>query len=174
MLEHAGVERARRFDVLDAGCGTGLCAPLLAPYARRLVGVDLSAGMLAHARARQIYDELVQDDLTEYLPQHAEAYDLIASADTLVYVGALESVAAGASAALRANGVFVFTLEHAVGGEPGVEYRLEVHGRYSHGRDYVTRVLTSAGLQTDIACAELRMEGGVPVAGLVVCARKPA
>ena len=28
--------------MLDAGCGTGLCAPLLRPYASRLTGVDLS------------------------------------------------------------------------------------------------------------------------------------
>ena len=40
MIEEAGVERAKQLDVLDAGCGTGLCGPLLAPYARRLVGVD--------------------------------------------------------------------------------------------------------------------------------------
>ena len=46
MIEEAGVERAKRLDVLDAGCGTGLCGPLLSPYARHLVGVDLSDGML--------------------------------------------------------------------------------------------------------------------------------
>ena len=38
--------------MLDAGCGTGLCGPLIAPHARRLVGVDLSGQMLAHARER--------------------------------------------------------------------------------------------------------------------------
>jgi len=32
--------------VLDAGCGTGLCGPILRPYAAGLVGVDLSEGML--------------------------------------------------------------------------------------------------------------------------------
>ena len=43
---------ARRGErVLDAGCGTGLCGPLLRPYAKRLVGVDLSSGMLERARA---------------------------------------------------------------------------------------------------------------------------
>ena len=46
-------------DVLDAGCGTGLCGPLLRPYARRLVGVDLSTGMLAQARGRGVYEDLV-------------------------------------------------------------------------------------------------------------------
>ena len=37
-------------EILDAGCGTGLCGPLLKPHARRLEGVDLSAGMLKRAR----------------------------------------------------------------------------------------------------------------------------
>ena len=53
--------------MLDAGCGTGLCGPLIAPYARRLVGVDLSERMLAQARARDVYDELVKGELTAYL-----------------------------------------------------------------------------------------------------------
>ena len=40
---------------MDAGCGTGLCGPLLAPYARRLVGVDLSEGdALPSARAERL------------------------------------------------------------------------------------------------------------------------
>ena len=47
-------------EIMDAGCGTGLCGPLLKPYARKLVGVDLSAGMLARARGVTAYDELIQ------------------------------------------------------------------------------------------------------------------
>ena len=39
--------------MLDAGCGTVLCGPLVAPFARRLVGVDLSARMLDQAKARK-------------------------------------------------------------------------------------------------------------------------
>jgi predicted TPR repeat methyltransferase len=66
----------------------------------------------------------------------------------------------------------VFTLEHAVGGEADVDYRLELHGRYSHAAAYVERVLAFAGLQPEIAHAELRMESGAPVAGLVIRATK--
>ena len=46
-----GDERGQR-QILDVGCGTGLCGPHLRPFARRLVGVDLSAGMLDRARQR--------------------------------------------------------------------------------------------------------------------------
>ena len=60
MLDDAGLDASRSLDVLDAGCGTGLCGPLIAPYARRLTGVDLSGGMLSQAKEKNIYDELLQ------------------------------------------------------------------------------------------------------------------
>ena len=60
MLADLDLEASKRLHVLDAGCGTGLCGPLLAPYARRLVGVDLSPGMLALAKEKNVYDALVQ------------------------------------------------------------------------------------------------------------------
>ena len=173
MLEDSGVEPARRLDVLDAGCGTGLCGPLVAPYACRLTGVDLSAGMLAHAGEKRVYDALIKSELTEYLRANLAAFDLIVSADALVYFGELESVLAAAAGALRSNGLFVFTLEHDVRAEV-VDYRLELHGRYGHARTYVERLLAESGLEPTIGHADLRMEAGVPVAGLVVRARKPA
>ncbi len=96
------------------------------------------------------------------------------SADTLVYFGDLTDVIAAGARALRPDGLFVFTLEHAAGDTAHAAYRLERHGRYSHGQTYVERLLTEAGLRPTIAQAELRMEAGVPVAGLVVRATKAA
>lgn len=172
MLKDSGLQPSKRLDVLDAGCGTGLCGPLVAPYARRLVGVDLSQGMLALAKEKNVYDELMKAELTEYLRDHSEAFDLIVSADTLVYFGDLGCVLAAAAGALRPDGLLIVTLEHAVGDEANAGYRLELHGRYSHGRAYVEQLLAVAGLQPEIAQAELRMESGVPVAGLVIRATK--
>jgi len=172
MVERSGVAPSKSFDTLDAGCGTGLCGPLVAPYARRLTGVDLSEGMLAHARQKNIYDALIRTDLTEYLRGNRGAFDLIVSADTLVYFGDLEEAVAAAADALRPAGVLVFTLEEAVGEEPDLGYRLEFHGRYTHAGSYVERLLKNVGLQPEIIGAELRTESGVPVAGLVVRATK--
>jgi predicted TPR repeat methyltransferase len=172
MIEDAGVERAKQLDVLDAGCGTGLCGPLLAPYARRLVGVDLSEGMLARAKEKLTYDTLERCELTQYLGDNRGRFDLIVSADTLVYFGNLDPVVSAAAGALRPTGLLIFTLEHAAAAEEGVDYRLEFHGRYAHARAYVERVLAAAGLRPHIVEADLRMESGVPVAGLVVRAAK--
>ena len=165
----------RSLDVLDLGCGTGLCGPLLAPYARRLVGVDLSQGMLAYAKEKQVYDELHRAELTEYLrQQQAGSVDVIVTADTLVYFGALDSVATAAAAALRPGGVLVFTVEEAKEPELADSYVLQPHGRYAHGQSYVRRVLAEAGLVPHIERGELRLEAGLPVAGLVVRGTKPS
>jgi predicted TPR repeat methyltransferase len=172
MLADACVAPSRDLDVLDAGCGTGLCGPLLAPYARRLCGMDLSAAMLVHAEAKHVYDELAEGELTEYLDNHPATFDLIVSADTLVYFGKLDDALAAATRALRPGGVLVFTLEHAVGSTATGGYRLELHGRYSHSRDYVEELLRGLGLAPKIVEADLRMESGAPVQGLVIRARK--
>ena len=77
-----------------------------------------------------------------------------------------------AAGALRPNGLLVFTLEHAVGDGADVDYRLELHGRYSHARAYVEQLLAVARLQPEIIHAELRMEADAAVAGLVIRATK--
>jgi predicted TPR repeat methyltransferase len=119
-----------------------------------------------------VYDELLHGELTAYLTGQRNAFDVIVSADTLVYFGSLDAVVEAAAAALRPGGLFVFTLEHASG--PSVaDFNLELHGRYTHSRAYVERLLPANGFAIDIGCADLRMESGMPVAGLVVRARKP-
>ena len=158
--------------VADAGCGTGLCAHFLRPRAKRLVGIDLSSGMLARARARKTYDELVEAELSTWLARQRPVYDLIVSADTLCYFGALEQVLSGAATALRPNGRLVFTVERA---EDGVSsYQLTSSGRYSHAEPYVRHALAGAMLVAlEIAPAVLRREVGHDVHGLLVSAQRP-
>lgn len=159
--------------ILDAGSGTGLCGPLLRPFARQLVGVDLSPVMLAKAEGRGVYDELVTAELTAFLVAHPEAYDVIACADTLCYFGALESVITAMHGALRPGGQLVFTVERDAAEENAAGFRLHPHGRYSHTQAYVRRVLTATGFELGPIVEDvLRKESGEPVVGLVVSARR--
>ena len=65
-VAEALLSRADPHSVLDAGCGTGLVGAELRDrgWTGRLVGVDLSAGMLARADARGGYDGLVTASLS--------------------------------------------------------------------------------------------------------------
>ena len=96
------------------GCADPSCRPTRGGSSAWI----FSEGMLSHAREKHFYDELVRAELTEYLRANQNQFDLIVSADTLVYFGDLQAVFAALSAALRPNGVFVCTLEHAIGASP--------------------------------------------------------
>jgi predicted TPR repeat methyltransferase len=163
-------------DVLDAGCGTGLCGPLVRSLARRLTGVDLSAAMIERARARGGYDELIVAELCAFMSSRPGSFDVVISADTLVYFGALEEPLRSARACLRGGGLLIFSVEHwepdrdASVREPS--YRLETHGRYGHSEGYVRAALAAAGFgEISIERGVLRRERGSDVMGLVVRAR---
>ena len=175
VLQNSGIEARQQLDVLDAGCGTGLCGPLVKPWARTLVGVDLSAKMLEQAKeklvaGKPVYDDLCHAELTAFLGAHPNAFDVIVSADTIVYFGDLRSVLDAAATALRPGGTLVFTVEDA--GDITQPFHIDAHGRYAHRPDYVEQTLAAAGLDGLWVPAELRMEAGMPVRGLVVRATK--
>ena len=158
--------------VLDAGCGTGLCGPLIRATAIRLVGVDLSPKMIDRARTRGVYDELHVAELCAFLRAKAATFDAIVSADTLVYFGALEEPLRAAQGSLREDGLLIFTLESLGGAAETEDHRLQFHGRYAHSESYVRRALQSAGLTLESLTREtLRQERLEPVNGFVVAAR---
>jgi len=136
-------------DIVDAGCGTGLVGELLRTKTNRLVGIDMSEPMLALARQKNIYDALICGDLLDYLSNHPQGCDIIASAATLIHFGDLDPVFAAAARCLRAGGLFAFTLfpndadpeAVAVGGLNG----LAQGGCFRHGDGYVTRTAAKHG-----------------------------
>jgi predicted TPR repeat methyltransferase len=156
---------APTLDILDLGCGTGLLAPLVRPWARRLHGVDLSPKMLEQARRREVYDQLNAEDLLVTLKREEGCWDLILAADVFNYLGSLADVFLAAARALRPDGLFAFTVEsHA---EPG--YRLCPTGRFVHSPDYLRAQADAAGLRE--ICAEsatLRHESERPVESQVL------
>jgi predicted TPR repeat methyltransferase len=159
-------------DVADLGCGTGLCGPLLRPWARRLVGCDLSAKMLAQARRRAVYDDLAHEELVAFLIRQPETFDVLVAADTLCYFGELRAFLHAALAAMRPQGRLVFTVE-AFDGDGASPYVLQANGRYAHRHTYLEAALEHAGTQRlAIEPAVLRQEAGLPVQGWIVVASR--
>lgn len=158
-------------DIIDLGCGTGLCGPLLRPLARRLVGVDLSGLMLAKAREGGAYDELVQGDVATVLAARPGAFDIAVAADVFVYIGDLAEVFRTAAAALRPAGLFAFSVE-ACPDDAG-DFRLGATRRYAHALPYLQRLAAAHGFSLERAQHSIiRKESDESVDGLLVVMRR--
>jgi predicted TPR repeat methyltransferase len=175
-LRSAIGEPRGELSVADLGCGTGLCGPLVRPWAERLVGCDLSVGMLRQARLRQVYDALHKAELVYYLETQPGCFEVLTCADTLCYFGDLQPLMHAARRALQPGGHFIFTLEtlgetdfaHSTG------YHLQPSGRYAHSLLYVYGCALSAGLHVSAAKADtLRDEAGQKVQGWLVTLTAP-
>ncbi|MCE9661171.1 MAG: methyltransferase domain-containing protein [Burkholderiales bacterium] len=149
LVENMPERATRRFaSALDLGCGTGLCGPLVKPHATRLVGVDLASRMLEQARALGVYDELVHAELIAWLAANRERFDLIVSADVLIYIGDLEPLFAGARRALAPGGMFCFSIELGAGSDDGASFTLQPSLRYTHAERYIAELATRHGFAT--------------------------
>ena len=165
-------EPAAQFDMADVGCGTGLVGPLVRPWARRLVGCDLSVGMLRKAKQRGHYDALHKAELVYYLRTQPAQFDVVVSADTLCYFGDLHEALAAAALALRSGGWLLFTVE-AVAGE-AADVRLNANGRYAHSQSHLRLASFAASLQVHcLDAVVLRQEAGHDVAGWLAVLHKP-
>jgi predicted TPR repeat methyltransferase len=151
-------------DVLDLGCGTGLCGPLLRPYAQRLEGVDLSPAMLERAAATGVYDGLACADIVRFLASDGRKWDVLAAADVLVYVGDLAPLFAAAHAALRPGGLFAFSVEALEAGT----FALRPSGRFAHAAPYLQALAREHGFALrELAPCTLRRDSDGDVAGLL-------
>jgi predicted TPR repeat methyltransferase len=161
------------FDhVVDLGCGTGLSGEPLRPIAKRLTGIDISAGMLARARDRAIYDALIEGDLAESLNAMPQgSVDLAVAADVLVYLGDLAPLFAAVARALKPDGLFAFSVERLEGDG---DYRLTESRRYAHGADYLQSLAASQGFASlAFEAASTRKDRDHPVPGYLMLLRRP-
>ncbi|MBX3607095.1 MAG: tetratricopeptide repeat protein [Piscinibacter sp.] len=155
-------------DIVDLGCGTGLFGALLRPLARRLVGVDLSDGMLERARAAGHYDELACAELVAWLDGTAERFHVAAACDVLNYLGALDTLFGAVRRVLQPDGLFAFSVE--AGEDDG--FQLRATRRYAHSRTYLERCAAAHKFSvTSVQQAVLRKDANLPVPGLIVVLR---
>ncbi len=169
--------RPRKGKVLDAGCGTGLCAPHLRPYATHLTGCDISIPMMEKAVARKLYDALTRTDLNEHVTIPAGPFDIVVAADVLTYFGDLTPVFRGLGNRMAPGAWLVFTVEEAVGGPAADrDFAINPSGRFVHRAEGVTAMLARAGFAPPkhLVRDQLRFEFGRPVPGLGVAAQKLA
>ena len=157
--------------VLDIGCGTGLAGEVFRGRAAWLEGVDLSAGMVAVAGRKKLYDQLETAEAVGFLGDLADAsYDFAVAADVVIYMGDLAPLFTGVARILKPGALFALTTQR---GE-GEGYLLGGEHRFSHSVPYLRRIAAGAGLEVallrDAVC---RTEKGQDVPSLVCVLRKP-
>jgi predicted TPR repeat methyltransferase len=161
----------RSLRILDAGCGTGLCGPKLAPHARELVGVDLSSKSLELASAKGLYDALHPREIVDYMRACDErSFDLVVAADTLIYFGDITEFLQGARRVLAPGGWLIASFQ-TLAADNG--FTIEPSGRFSHGRAYVLERHGAEGF-TPVAIdpLDIRQELGLSVSGILLVARR--
>jgi predicted TPR repeat methyltransferase len=150
-----------KYDAVDVGCGTGLCGPLLRPFAKQLIGVDLSPKMLEQAAKLGVYDHLMCEELTAFLSRSPGHFDLVVAADVIVYIGDLIPMFAAAATATRAGGLFAFSTELWT----GESYRLQRTGRFAHAPQYVRSLAGPDFVEHVCVETTIRLEAGTRVGG---------
>lgn len=167
-------------DVVDLGCGTGLCGPLIRQHCKVLTGMDLSEGMLRKAAelkqddGSRIYDHLVEAELVTFLNEAPrDCFGMATCVDTLCYFGPLDEMMRELQPALRPGGIMIATVERSDDLD-GPGYEIDQSGRYSHTKPYLEQTADAAGLNF-ISAEEviLRKELGKDVNGYVFVVERP-
>ena len=142
--------------VLDIACGEGYGSAIMAPVARSVVGVDVSAEAVAHARARYaLLPNLSfrEGDATRFDPGQ-DRFDLVLSFETLEHVEAQDDLVGAIAASLADGGCALISSPDKAVYSDATGYRNEFHVRelsrdeliallsrhFRHGRLYGQRL----------------------------------
>lgn len=115
MLDDLEVELVERYGrgkrVLEVGCGTGLILERVRGFASHAAGIDLSAGMLSHARARGL--PVVQASATA-LPFADASFDVVCSFKVLAHVADIRTALAEMARVTRPGGYVLAEFYNAI------------------------------------------------------------
>lgn len=133
--------RAQRRTVLDAGCGEGYGARMLAETASRVTGVDLDPGVVTHARATYPGIDFLQADLCD-LPLPDDGLDLVVSLQVIEHLPDIPRFVAEVARVLRPGGEFVCATPNRLTFTPGSDTPVN---------PFHTREFTAAELRETLA-----------------------
>ncbi len=124
LLDYLGDVQGLR--ILDAGCGSGYLARILAGRGALVFGVDLSNGLLSMARQEEARDPMGityrEGDLAELFFLKDSSFDAAVSNIVLQDVRRYEAAVAEVFRILRPEGRFVFTITHPAFDRPPGEW----------------------------------------------------
>ena len=157
---------SKQKNILDIGCGTGLCGIFFRDLAGFLVGIDISEGMLEQAKLLGAYDGLCRGNILDALPGYAShIFDVIIAADVFVYIGDLSTEFQIIKSCARENAILAFTVEIT---DNNQDFILQTSGRFKHSVNYIQQIAAATGFELQSSREiVLREQLGEPVNGMI-------
>lgn len=137
--------RCSNRDVLEAGCGEGYGADLVADVAAKVIGLDYDESAVAHVRARYPRVDMRHGNLAE-LPLPDADVDVVVNFQVIEHLWDQAQFVGECARVLRPSGVLLMSTPNRITFSPGRDTPLNpFHTRELNAAE-LTELLTDAGL----------------------------
>ncbi|MDQ2635251.1 MAG: class I SAM-dependent methyltransferase [Actinomycetota bacterium] len=144
-------DRCADRDVLEAGCGEGYGADLIADVARRVIGLDYDESTVAHARARYPRVEMRHGNLAS-LPLSDGEVDVVVNFQVIEHLWDQGQFVGECLRVLRPGGVLLMSTPNRITFSPGRDTPVNpFHTRELNAAE-LTELLTAAGFRMERMC----------------------
>ncbi len=134
--------------VLEAGCGEGYGAAMLAGVARRVVAADYDGPSVAHVRARYPEIDVVRTNLV-VLPVRSASVDVVANFQVIEHLWDQPGFLAECHRVLRPGGTLLVTTPNRITFSPGQDTPLNPFHTRELDPDELASLLRAAGFDVD-------------------------
>jgi SAM-dependent methyltransferase len=142
------LDRCRDRDVLEAGCGEGYGADLIADVARRVIGLDYDESAVTHVRARYPRVDMRHGNLAA-LPLADESVDVVVNFQVIEHLWDQGQFVAECRRVLRPGGLLLMSTPNRITFSPGLDTPVNpFHTRELNAAE-LTELLVDAGLRVD-------------------------
>ncbi|CCK61133.1 class I SAM-dependent methyltransferase [Mycobacterium canetti] len=140
-------------DVLEAGCGEGYGADLIAGVARRVIAVDYDETAVAHVRSRYPRVEVMQANLAE-LPLPDASVDVVVNFQVIEHLWDQAQFVRECARVLRGSGLLMVSTPNRITFSPGRDTPINPFHTRELNADELTSLLIDAGF-VDVAMCGL-------------------
>lgn len=140
--------RCSGLDVLEAGCGEGYGADLIADVANRVVGLDYDESAVAHVRARYPRVDMRHGNLAE-LPLPDADVDVVVNFQVIEHLWDQGQFVRECARVLRPSGVLLMSTPNRITFSPGLDTPLNPFHTRELDAAELTELLTDAGLEVE-------------------------